>query len=216
MSIRISSENGVIVRAPFWMPLGIIENYINEKTDWIEKNLKRLRVKKVVKQYSDGEKHLFFGQEYTLCVTPVSSSGRSHVHIHEDMIHVELYDQLPKEKQPEKIKEALLYWYMEMGMEVITEKVNRYAKEMGANYKDINLKKVSSIWGSCSPTNSLSFNRKLVMAPHEVVDYVVIHEVAHMIHRNHGTGFWKLVESFDSQYKNHRRWLKLNHHLLAI
>jgi predicted metal-dependent hydrolase len=215
-SINISSEKGVVVRAPFWMPQMMIDGFINEKSDWIEKHLKRLSNNKVVKQYIEGEKHLFFGNEYTLSITPTPIPGRSKVHLLEEKIQVEIYEQLPKEKYPEKIREALLYWYLEMGIEAITEKVNHFSNQMGVDYQKINLKKVSSIWGSCSPSNCLSFNRKLVMAPHAVVDYVVIHEVAHMIHRNHGRGFWRLVECFDPEYKNHRRWLKLNHHLLAI
>lgn len=194
----------------------MIDSFVEQKSAWIEKHLKRLNSKKVVKHYDNGEKHLYFGKEYPLSITQTPIAGRSNVSLSEENIEVKIFDQIPKEKHSEKIKEALLYWYLERGIEVITEKVNYYVKEMGVNYKKINLKKVSSIWGSCSPTNCLSFNRKLVMAPHEVVDYVVIHEVAHLTHRNHGSKFWNLVESFDSQYKNHRKWLRLNHHLLAI
>jgi len=215
-SITVSAERGVVVRAPFWMPKGIIENFIQEKSLWIEKHLERLSLKKITKHYFEGEKHLYFGKEYSLSIVTTRTPGRSKISLLEDTIQVELYEGLPKEKHPEKIEEALLYWYLEKGIETITEKVNYYSQEIGVEYQKINLKKVSSIWGSCSPTNCLSFNRKLVMAPHEIVDYVVIHEVAHMVHRNHGSGFWNLVRNFDPQYKYHRRWLKLNHHLLSI
>ena len=109
-----------------------------------------------------------------------------------------------------------MYWYLKKGIETITEKVNLYSQKIGVSYSRISLKSVTSIWGSCSPTNRLSFNRKLVMAPHAVVDYVVIHEVAHMVHRNHGQAFWNLVSQHDHEYQSHRRWLKQNHHLLTI
>lgn len=194
----------------------MIDAFIKEKSTWIEKHLKRLTSKKVTKHYVEGEKHLYFGKEYPLSILKTPTSGRSMVSLLEDKIQVKIYDRLPEEKHSEKIKEALQYWYLEKGIEIITEKVNYYTKEMGVNYQKINLKNVSSIWGSCSPTICLSFNSKLVMAPHEVVDYVVIHEVAHITHRNHGSRFWNLVKSFDPQYKNHRKWLRLNHHLLAI
>lgn len=215
-SISISSEKGVVVRAPFWMPKIMIESFIAEKSDWIQKHLERINTKKVIKTYTDGEKHLYFGKEYTLSVVASPTPGRSKVRLEEENLIVEIYQQTPPSKHSEKIKEALLYWYLETGIETITEKVNFYSKEIGVSYQEIKLKKVSSIWGSCSPSNSLSFNRKLIMAPHEVVDYVIIHEVSHMVHRNHGRGFWKLVESFDPSYKKHRQWLKLNHHLLSI
>ncbi|HSV94883.1 MAG TPA: SprT family zinc-dependent metalloprotease [Spirochaetia bacterium] len=215
-SISVSGERGVVVRAPFWMPKGMIDNFIEEKSDWIQRSLKRLNTKKISKKYVDGEKHLYFGKEYPLSINKVKTISRSQVRLIEEHIQVDTYEGLPTEKLQEIIKEALTYWYLEKGIEVITEKVNFFAKEIGVNYTKINLKKVSSIWGSCSPTNCLSFNRKLVMAPHEVVDYVVIHEVVHMVHRNHGQEFWNLVARYDPQYKNHRKWLKLNHHLLAM
>lgn len=215
-SISVSESKGVVVRAPFWMPKGMIESFLEQKSSWIEKHLKRLSSNKIIKKYEEGEKHLYFGKEYTLCISQTGSSERSNVCIQDDTIEVTIYKGVPKEKYPEKIKDALLFWYLEKGIEVITEKVNFYSKEMGVEYKKLNLKKVSSIWGSCSARNCLSFNRKLVMAPHEIVDYVIIHEVAHMIHRNHGSRFWDLVAMYDSQYKTHRKWLKLNHHLLAI
>lgn len=198
------------------MTKGMIEGFLKEKSDWIIRNLERLNSKKVVKKYEDGEKHLYFGQELTLTVVTTPTPERCSVINTDEYLQVKIYEGISKETQSDKIKEALLYWYLEKGIEVLTEKVNNYTKEIGVTYKEIKLKRVSSIWGSCSPTNCLSFNRKLVMAPHEIVDYVVIHEVAHMVHRNHGRGFWNLVEKYDPQYKNHRRWLKLNHHLLSI
>jgi predicted metal-dependent hydrolase len=215
-SISISPEKGVVVRAPFWMPQAVIDNFVNQKKEWILKHLNQIEKKKVIKKYENGEKHLFFGYEYPLEITAVSSPGRSAVQIVNDKFQIGIYEKLPEEERPARIKEALLHWYLEKGIETITEKVNYYSDKIGVSYARISLKQVSSIWGSCSPTNCLSFNRKLVMAPHEVVDYVVIHEVSHMVHRNHGRHFWELVGSFDPQYKNHRRWLKLNHHLLSI
>ena len=215
-SISISPEKGVVVRAPFWMPQAMIDSFIREKSDWIEKHLSQISSKKVTKSYVNGEKHLFFGTEYPLEVVPVSTPGRSTTQIVAEKIQIEIYEKIPQEEIPGKIKEALLHWYLEQGIATITEKVNFYAEKIGVSYSRISLKEVTSIWGSCSPTNCLSFNRKLVMAPHEVVDYVVIHEVSHMVHRNHGTHFWQLVSKFDPQFKYHRRWLKLNHHLLSI
>lgn len=215
-TISVSGEKGVVVRAPFWMTNGMIAGFVEEKSVWIEKHLAKINTKRVIKRYEDGEKHLFFGKEYFLSVVKTEKPVRSNVYLSEDTIHVEISRQMHEEKYPEKVKEALMYWYLEKGIEEITKKVNHFTGKMGVNYKKISLKKVSSIWGSCSPTSCLCFNRKLIMAPDEIVNYVVIHETAHLIHRNHGLEFWNLVESFDPQYKNHRKWLRHNHHLLSI
>ncbi len=215
-SISISPEKGVVVRAPFWMPQGMIESFIREKSDWIEKHLDKITSRQVRMTYENGEKHLFFGTGYPLEIISACTPGRCQVDLINEKIQVIIYDRLSPSEKPQKIKDALQHWYLEKGIEIITEKVNFYASQIGVTYQRISLKNVSSIWGSCSPTNCLSFNRKLVMAPHKVVDYVVIHEVSHMVHRNHGHGFWELVSRFDPQYKSHRRWLRLNHQLLTV
>ncbi|HOX96017.1 MAG TPA: SprT family zinc-dependent metalloprotease [Candidatus Woesebacteria bacterium] len=216
ISIRITPERGVVVRAPFWTPNIIIDNFLKEKTNWIEKSLEKIKSQKNEKRYQDGEKHLFFGKEYSLKIETVDTPGRCPIQIIDEEISIGIFRNTNQEESSKKIKDALLHWYLEKGIEVITERVNYYSEKIGVSYNRINLKKVTSIWGSCSPTNCLSFNRKLVMAPPEVVDYVIIHEVSHMVHRNHGKAFWNLVGNHDPEYQKHRKWLKLNHHLLVI
>lgn len=168
------------------------------------------------KEYVDGEKHLYFGQEYILAIIHTEIPLRTEAKILEDKLQVSLFSGHVDNKRDEEIKEAILRLYLETGIAVITEKVNFYSAQLGVEYSRIDIKKVSSIWGSCSPTNRLSFNRKLIMAPHEVVDYVIIHEVCHMLQRNHSSRFWGLVAKFDSKYKEHRRWLHRNHQKLLV
>lgn len=205
-----------MVRAPFWVPGYVIQKYIEDKSDWIRRHLAATEVNKYAKKYIEGEKHLFFGREYPLKLETTDSPTRTSVELLEDHILVRLYEGHGGVKKNTEIKDGLLRWYLESGISVITEKVNRYTGAIGVDYSQIDIKKVSSIWGSCSPGNRLCFNRKLIMAPHEVVDYVVIHEVCHLVHRNHSSRFWGLVAKFDPKYKEHRRWLRRNHHLMTI
>lgn len=216
ISISVHPERGVVVRAPFWVPGSVIQKFIEERSDWIRKHLAKVGPKGAEKKYIDGEMHLYFGREYPLRLVPAAVPIRTSVELDEDSIRIDLYHGHEGAKKNSEIKEGLLRWYLETGISVITEKVNRYTGAIGVDYSRIDIKKVSSIWGSCSPGNRLCFNRKLIMAPHEVVDYVVIHEVCHLVHRNHSSRFWGLVAKFDPQYKEHRRWLRRNHHLLII
>lgn len=215
-SISISPKKGVVVRAPYWVPHFIIDKFVEQKSNWIKKNLSLFATKRIQKYYTTGEKHLYFGREYILQINEVSGINRPHVELINKEIIVTLSKNTPKEILPQTIKESLLYWYLETGIEIITDRVNYYSQKMSLDYTKITLKKVSSIWGSCSPKNSLSFNLKLVMAPNEIVDYVVIHELAHIVHRNHGKSFWGLVKMFDSNYLEHRHWLRKNHYLLTF
>ena len=77
--------------------------------------------------------------------------------------------------------------------------------------KRICIKKISSRWGSCSSVGNLNFNYKLVHYSPEVIDYVLIHELAHLVHLNHSDKFWALVAKYDGQYKKHRLMLNVNH-----
>ncbi len=209
-------ERGVTVRAPFWLPAFAIKKFVEEKSDWIMKHLSVRSPRPEEKKYEHGEKHLFFGREYPLNIIESDTPGRTRVEINEEILTASVYKGYVGPKRITELKDGMLRWYLETGILVITEKVNYYSEQIGVDYSRIDIKKVSSIWGSCSPDNKLCFNRKLIMAPHEIVNYVVIHEVCHMVHRNHSSHFWGLVAKFDPRYKEHRRWLHRNHLLLSI
>ncbi len=215
-TISVHPERGVVIRAPFWMPSFAIQRFIDEKTAWIIQALAKSKPSRPEKEYKEGEGHLYFGQEYPLRINLVDTPVRTSAELSEDSILITIYRGHGGEKKNLEIKEGLLRWYVETGIAVITEKVNLYSGKIGVDYSRIDIKKVSSIWGSCSPSNRLCFNRKLIMAPHDVVDYVVIHEVCHLVHRNHSSRFWGMVAKFDPKYREHRRWLFRNHLLLSI
>lgn len=217
ISLSVHPEKGVIVRAPFWVPDVAISNFVEERSQWIWRHLQKFHKQETpTKSYREGEKHLYFGIEYPLSFLTIDTPKRTEINFQDETLVVNIYSGHDGTKRIEEIRDALLRFYLENGIGAITEKVNYYCSLIGVEYSRIEIKKVSSIWGSCSPTNNLCFNRKLIMAPHEVVDYVVIHEVCHMVHRNHSSRFWGLVYKFDPDYKKHRRWLHQNHMLLSI
>ncbi len=217
-SISITPERGVTVSVPPWASLSAIESLVREKADWINKTLKRLNISnpKKTKRYVDGENHLYFGEEYPLTVVPATGIATARLNFLYNKFEARVPAHHAPPAQRKELKEAMIRWYLDNGKRIITEKVNHFTKVLGVAYNRIVLKRVSSIWGSCSHKNNLNFNRKLIMAPHAIVDYVVIHEVCHLIHHHHRKSFWELVKSLDPDYKAHMRWLKQNHHLLTI
>jgi predicted metal-dependent hydrolase len=85
--------------------------------------------------------------------------------------------------------------------------VQSEARALGVDVKRITLRDQRSRWGSCSNRGTLSFNWRLVLAPHDVLDYVVVHEVCHLVEHNHSARFWKLVEKRRPSYRDSKRWL---------
>lgn len=90
----------------------------------------------------------------------------------------------------------------------LAEKTQSLAKLMGVTYKSIRLKDMRSRWGSCSSLGNLNFNWRLIHLDRELIDHVIIHELAHRLELNHSHRFWEIVRKYDSQYRTHRRQLK--------
>jgi len=95
-----------------------------------------------------------------------------------------------------------------LAKQVIPEKVAYYARLMGVTYGRISIRKQKTRWGSCSREGNLSFNCLLMMAPAEVLDYVVVHELSHRLEMNHSARFWAQVEKMIPDYKKAKKWLK--------
>jgi len=107
-----------------------------------------------------------------------------------------------------RIQQYLQSWYRTSAMERLQEKTTRYAKQIGVSPTGLSIRNFRSRWGSCDKRGQVVFNWNIIKAPHSIVDYVVIHELCHLIHPNHSPTFWKEVNKHDADYKAHRLWLK--------
>lgn len=108
------------------------------------------------------------------------------------------------------VKQVLENFYRKQAREFFTEQAEKYAASMGVDYEKIEVRNQRTKWGSCSSTGTLGLNWRLLMAPPEVAEYVVIHELAHLREANHDTAFWSLVGEFDPEYEAHSEWLAEN------
>jgi len=202
-SIIIS--NGIVkIVVPDQISDFTIKELINKRMPWIRKKLKdELNITPViVKEYVDGEIFTYLGNNYQLksLVGSVSS-----VKVTSDSIYVSL----PK-KSKENIKSLLEHWYEEKAIEILTEKTNRYAKIIGVSPTTISVGDFKSKWGSCSIEGKISYNWKIIIAPHKILDYIVIHELCHMLEHNHSKEYWCHVKTYCNDFKEYRKWLKLN------
>lgn len=110
-----------------------------------------------------------------------------------------------------KIKE-----YREKARGILTERTNHYSEKFDLPYNNIKISSAKTRWGSCNHQNGLNFNWKILFAPPEVLDYLVAHELAHTVHKNHQKSFWNMVSDMHPSYKSSRKWLKNNAHLLQF
>ena len=104
--------------------------------------------------------------------------------------------------------DAIKRRYREQARRKFEERVVFYHPLTGGHYTSITIRDQKSRWGSCSSRGTLSFNYRLIFAPPEILDYVVVHELCHLTHMNHSKDFWNKVASVMPDYKIHRKWLK--------
>jgi predicted metal-dependent hydrolase len=108
------------------------------------------------------------------------------------------------------VERALETLYRRKARDTFEERAEYFAEEMGVEYEKIDVRRQRTKWGSCSTTGTLGLNWRLMMAPQEIVDYIVIHELAHLRESNHTDSFWSLVAEHDPEYQEHSRWLEEN------
>ena len=100
--------------------------------------------------------------------------------------------------------------YIQLARDIFTRKTEYYARIMGVTYGRISIREQKTRWGSCSSAGNLNFNCLLALAPREVLDYVVVHELAHRLHMDHSAAFWQEVEKVLPDYRVCRDWLRQN------
>ena len=177
-----------------------IEQIVRDKTPWIRDKLRKQALLKPtkVKEHVSGEAFSYLGKNYRLKVVQGSSEA------------VKLTLGKLAVGASADIKQELTSWYMQHAEKRLNEKVGRFAQVIGVAPKSVKVKNYKSRWGSCSTSGDISFHWAIIMAPHYIVDYVVVHELCHMHHHNHSPAFWQRVEKVLPNYRDCRDWLK--HH----
>ncbi|MDB2590360.1 SprT family zinc-dependent metalloprotease [Candidatus Thioglobus sp.] len=201
LSLQINSNAELIVRAPNRLSVKKIEQFINEKSDWIEKKSNSISLKKPQKpHYINGEKFLYLGEEYPLKINATQVKGLS---FNGKIFSLETGG-----------KEEFLIWYKASFKKIALPRLEYYAKNHHLSYNQVRLKAQKTLWGSCSGVNNINLNYLLIGAPISVIDYVIVHELCHSVHKNHSKNFWQLVFSILPNYKASKRWLQVNGHRL--
>lgn len=209
MQISIKNVDQVLVSVPFFTAQKAIDNFINSNLPWIHKNLSKIK-KVPIKNFIEGEKFLIMGNSVPLVFSNTKKS--------KNLLNVEKnsFVYYGKNTSSAELKYQFLKFYKKFGKQYATIKSNEFAKIIKKDINKITIKNIKTQWGSCSSKNNLNYNYKLFMAPKEVVDYVIAHEVAHLKHKHHKKSFWDLVEQLYPNYKVYRKWLKTNGHTLTI
>lgn len=210
VSIEITREGQVLVRVPRGIKEEDLRRLIKSRQRWIYVRVMAARERKPTeKTYETGRKLLFLGQEIELLVDEYKSTEK--VFLQDNKLHVWIF-----KDHKELLPKLLEQWYRKEARKILSELTYYYAKVMHLKVNQITIKDQKTRWGSCSVKHNLNYNYRLVMAPKPVIEYVVIHELCHMIHMNHSKDFWCEVEKIQPEYKYYRKWLKEHQYDLQL
>ncbi len=207
LRLTVKPDGSLKVTAPLRAPMKLVEEFVLANVDWIETQREKARTqlqKNPPKQFVAGEKFKFFGVEKTLVIEDGVTS-RPRVEAVDEFLVVAMPN---GDRDPLRIQHALAKFYDAQARLHLPERVEHFSKEMGVAPSGLSFRRQKTRWGSCSSLGHISFNWKLVFAPEEVIDYLVVHELAHLVHADHSNRFWDLVKKHDPECRAHRRWLR--------
>lgn len=197
VKISLDRDGNVIVTTPVNFPKAQIPSYLEKASDWIRVHQEQIVHSPVL---LDHNSCLFFGMPFDLVILP-----------HKDATVIKKLDTLeisPIDTSPAGIIAFMEKWLKNRAAEYILPRVSELAILMQTSYGQVHFREQRTRWGSCSSDKNLNFNWRLIHAPKAVIDYVVIHELAHTVHLNHGPRFWEMVTKYDPDHPLHRGWLK--------
>jgi predicted metal-dependent hydrolase len=203
IAIILEPDGKITVRAPLRLSRVAIEQMVAEKADWVHRRQEQLQ--KTWRQvephtYRNGEIFYYLGDAHPLEIVdrakPILALEAAGFRMARSA-----------QNQAPKIFET---WFRREARRYITGRVEALAKAHGCSVKSLRITGAQTRWGSCGSNGTLNFTWRLIMAPKDAIDYVIIHELVHLEIRNHSRQFWEKVKEWDPDYAQQRAWLKAN------
>jgi len=206
ISIEISNAK-VLVRAPQFVAKAEIEKFVHEKSVWVQQKLQQQEQQlssAPVYSFTSGSAMPYLGEPLTLVV---HKQPKADVVRYGDKLLVILSSRARVSEQAQ-IKRLVCQWYQQQAQRLLQHKTDLAAARLGVTHAGVALKATRSKWGHCTAKGAIQYNWQIMLAPEPVVDYLVAHEVSHLLHHNHSPVFWAVVEHLCPDHKKCRAWLK--------
>jgi predicted metal-dependent hydrolase len=214
--LTVQMGSGLRVSAPRWVPEKDIPRYIRERAEWVlDKLTEFAKIERDMphQRYTHNARVMFLGRSYALRIHK-GLNGMAQAKLLGSRMHVALPEPLLHQHREECVRMVMHRWYRTQAEKIIRDRVMMYAVAMDVNPARVSIRKQKTRWGSCSADGNVNINQFLVKAPPKIIDYVIVHELAHLREHNHSPNFWTLVEHHCPDRLVSQQWLKDHVYLL--
>lgn len=206
VAIHVNPDGTVSVDAPEGFDESSIKSAVQKRAKWVATHVTQARERYAhvrPKEYVSGEQVLYLGRRYMLKVIPVTGKPAA-TRLMGNRLEVQTAN-----GSPDDVRGRVRAWYRVKGRDYLARRIDRLSQSLPwvTAPPPFRLLEMSSQWGSCSPAGEVILNPHLIKAPRACIDYVLLHELAHLKHHDHGADFWKLIDAHAGD------WRKAKHHL---
>lgn len=208
ISMKIDCE-GLTVNAPMKETIGWIETVLQEKANWVLKKLDEWeRMESVCLVWNESAVFPLLGKPWKLAIKPAGEMKMIPVKIKTTEEKTQLELQLPSVAAAQEIEKTVMQWYYRHAQIYFSKRISIYSKKLGVPCPQLRLSQAKTQWGSCDIRGIVHLNWRLIQLSINLIDYVIAHELSHLIEMNHSSAFWKTVESICPDYLANRSELR--------
>lgn len=207
LSLSVMKDGNVVVKAPISMRDETINRFVEEKQDWIKEKLFLINKTKV--KFDDVvhyQKFLIYGNKYSLLLADVKKIETN------DKFQIVM----PQKIERDKILKTLKNWYKKVAKQILSDRLAFIESKIKLKSSLMKIGDSKGRWGSCNSKGVINFNWRVIMLPPAIIDYVIVHELCHLVEMNHSKNFWKLVETFLPKVAELKSAIKEYGFLLAL
>lgn len=200
IALKISPDGNLEVSAPVGASTEDIQSIVDKKKFWLYKTINKTKErasKSLKKEFISGELFWYLGRRYRLDISKCEHDGLKFKY-NKFLLNVD---------EREEAEKLFQNFYKQKAKEKLESHVLKYAKQMGVQYQELKILDMKKRWGSCTNRGNIILNSHLIKAPMYVIDYVIVHELAHLIEYNHSPRFWNIIRTQIGDYEEHKKWL---------
>jgi len=219
IELVIGLNSGFTVKAPDSMSKEEVATNLKRKKKWIVNNLDKMNEvirNETRKEFVSGEKFLYKGKHYRLKVAKVDEEIVPFLTFTHSKFIAHVPASVPEFDYPRIIQPLFIEFYHEKAEKIINQRTEKYLLYFEVKPSLLKIKSLKNKWGNCSARNQLRFNWRVAMAKMSIIDYIIVHELCHIKHKDHSKTFWNDIQKILPDYEERKEWLRINGDLLKV